>query len=68
MLAPYFGITPKQLEAIRKGEWDSLLYKKEPPKPAVDVKNAVEALCMEIADMHSALNRLMAEIGCTEAK
>lgn len=68
MLAPYFGITPKQLEAIRKGEWDSLLYKKEPPKPAVDVKNAVEALRMEIADMHYALNRLMAEIGCAEAK
>lgn len=64
MLAPYFGITPKQLEAVRKGEWDSLLYTKEPPKPAVDVKNAVEALRVEIADMHSALNRLMAEMGC----
>lgn len=68
MLAPYFGITPKQLDAIRNGEWDSLLYKKEPPKPAIDVKNAVEALRVEIADMHSSLNRLMAEMGCAETK
>ncbi len=66
MLAPYFGITPKQLESVRKGEWDSLLYRKEPPKPAVDVKNAVEELRVEIADMHSTLNRLMAEMGISE--
>lgn len=66
MLAPYFGISPRQLEAVRNGEWDSLLYKKEPPAPATDVKNAVEALRVEIAEMHSALNRLMMEMGCAE--
>ena len=68
MLAPYFGITPKQFDAIRNGEWDSILYKKEPPKPATDVKNAVEALRVEIADMHSLLNRLMAEMCVTVTK
>lgn len=68
MLAPYFGITPKQLDAIRNGEWDSILYKKEQPKPATDVKNAVEALRVEIADMHSLLNRLMVEMGVSVAK
>ena len=67
MLAPYFGITPKQLDAIRNGEWDSILYKKEQPKPATDVKNAVEALRVEIADMHSLLNRLMVEMGVSTA-
>ena len=65
IVAPFFGITPKQLNDIRKGDWDSLLYKKESPKPASDVKNAVEALRVEIADMHSALNKLMVEMGCT---
>ena len=68
MLAPYFGITPKQLEAVRRGEWDSLLYRKEPPKPATDVKNAVEMLRVEIADMHTALNRLLVEMGCKDTE
>jgi len=68
MLAPYFKITAKQLEEIREGKWDSLLYKKEPPKPAVDVKNAVESLRLEIAELHSAINRIMVELGCAEDK
>lgn len=64
MLAPYFGITQKQLESIRNGDWDNLLYKKEEPKPATSAKEAVEALRMEIADMHTALNRMLMEMGC----
>lgn len=64
MLAPYFGITPKQLEAVRDSEWDSLLVQVKKPEPAVSVQSAVEALRDEIAEMHTKLNVMMAELGC----
>lgn len=63
-MAPYFGISPKQLDEVRRGQWDSLLFKVKTPEPATSVQSAVEALRMEIADMHTALNVLMHEMGC----
>lgn len=52
------------VKRIRKGDWDNLLYKKEDPKPATSVLEAVEALRVEMADMHTALNKLLTEMGC----
>ena len=63
-MAPYFKLTPKQLDEIRKGMWDKLLLTPEKPKRADSVLSAVEALRDEIAGLRREVEAVMIELGC----
>ena len=66
-MAPYFGITPKQLDEVRKGQWDSLLLTPKQPKRADSVLEAVEMLRGEVAGLRREIESVMLELGI-EAK
>lgn len=62
-MAPYFGITPKQLDEVRKGIWDKLLLTKKEPKRADTVLEAVEMLRGEVASLRREVEAVMLELG-----
>lgn len=62
-MAPYFGITPKQLDEVRKGQWDKLLLTPKEPKRADSVLEAVESLRGEIACLRREIETVMVEMG-----
>lgn len=62
-MAPYFGITPKQLDEVRKGVWDSLLLTPKVPKRADSVLEAVELLRGEVASLRREVEAVMVELG-----
>lgn len=62
-MAPYFSITPKQLDEIRRGTWDKLLYATDKPKRANTVLEAVESLRDEVAQLRTEVRAVMVELG-----
>lgn len=62
-MAPYFGLTPKQLDEIRKGIWDKLLLTPKVPKRADSVLEAVEMLRGEVAELRREVEAVMVEFG-----
>lgn len=62
-MAPYFGITPKQLDEIRKGQWNNLLYTPKKPEPANTVLASVESLRAEVAGLRREIEAVLIELG-----
>ena len=62
-MASYFGITPKQLDEVRKGVWDKLLLTPSVPKRADSVLEAVELLRKEAAELRREVESVMVELG-----
>ena len=62
-MAPYFKLTPKQLDEIRKGLWDKLLLTPKKPERADSVLSAVEALRGEVAELRREVEMVMLELG-----
>ena len=62
-MAPYFGITPKQLDEIRKGIWDKLLLTPKTPERADSVLQAVEMLRDEVAELRREVEAVLIEFG-----
>ena len=62
-MAPYFGLTPKQLDEIRRGIWDKLLLTPKVPKRAGSVLEAVELLRGEVAQLRREVESVMMELG-----
>ena len=62
-MAPYFGITPKQLDEVRKGIWDKLLLTPKAPKRADSVLEAVEMLRGEVAELRREVESVLIELG-----
>ena len=62
-MAPYFGVTPSQLDEIRTGKWDKLLEFPKKPKRADTVLEAVELLREELFEMKSVIKLLLDELG-----
>lgn len=62
-MAPYFGLTPKQLDEVRKGIWDKLLLTPSEPKRADTVLEAVERLRCEVAALRREVETVMVEMG-----
>ena len=62
-MAPYFGLTPKQLDEVRKGLWDKLLLTPSVPKRADSVLEAVENLRGEVAALRREVETVMMELG-----
>ena len=62
-MAPYFGLKPKQLDEIRKGLWDKLLFTPSVPKRADSVLEAVELMRKEVAELRREVEAVMVELG-----
>ncbi len=62
-MAPYFGITPKQLDEVRRGTWDRLLYEPKQPKRADSVLASVEALRSEVSELRSEVRKALVSMG-----
>lgn len=62
-MAPYFGITPKQLDEIRMKQWDSLLLTPKVPEKAESVLASVEALRGEVASLRREVQAVLIELG-----
>lgn len=67
-MAPYFGITPKQLEEVRKGQWDKLLLTPSEPKRADSVLESVENMRKELAALRREVQAVLVELGVDVAK
>lgn len=62
-MAPYFRLTPKQLDEVRKGMWDKLLLTPKVPERANSVLEAVEKLRAEVAELRREVETVMVEMG-----
>ena len=62
-MAPYFGITPKQLDEVRRGVWDKLLLTPKTPQKAESVLAAVEMLRAEVAGLRREVQSVLIEMG-----
>lgn len=62
-MAPYFRLTPKQLDEIRKGVWDKLLLTPKVPERADSVLSSVEKLREEIAELRREVEIVIVEMG-----